>query len=72
MWLRDLLHDFVEVRALVVISGLCIITYLVLHHVIGDGAFSTCFVTLIGCYTAHSCLDDKLPDRNQDDARDPH
>lgn len=68
MWLRDLLHDFVEMRALLAIAGLSIITYLVLHRAIDGGAFATCFVAIVGCYTAHCCLDDKFPDRNQDNA----
>jgi hypothetical protein len=46
------------------LAGLATITMLVYTGHIGDTTYATCFCALFGCFTAHSLLDDKLPDRN--------
>ena len=58
-----MLDDFQEVRALLAIAALAILTVLVWTHHIGDTAFASCFGAIFACYTAHSLCDDKWPDR---------
>jgi hypothetical protein len=53
--------DYTEDRAVLAITGLIIITTLVAKHLIGDTAFASCFVAILGAYTTHSCLDDRRP-----------
>lgn len=57
-----ILKDYVETRALLAFAGLAIITFLITHRYIGDGCFGGCFTAILTAFTAHSCLDDKLPD----------
>ena len=60
-----MLDDFQEVRALLAIAALAILTVLVWTHHIGDTVFGSCFAAIFACYTAHSLCDDKWPDRNK-------
>ena len=57
-----ILRDYVETRAALAVSGLTIITILVAHRLIGDTCFATCFTAIMTAFTAHSLLDDKIPD----------
>jgi hypothetical protein len=59
MWL-----DYTQLRTVMALAGLTIITVLVVCKDIGDTAYATCFCAIFGCFTAHSLLDDKFPDRN--------
>jgi hypothetical protein len=61
--ISEMLDDFAEVRAILAMSALVILTVLVWTNHIGGTIFGACFTTVFGCYTAHSCIDDKLPDR---------
>ena len=58
-----MLDDFAEVRALLAMAALVILTVLVWTGHIGDGSFAACFSVVFGCYTAHSLADDKIRDR---------
>jgi hypothetical protein len=58
-----MLDDFAEVRAILAMSALVILTVLVWTGHIGDTAFAACFTTVFACYSAHSLCDDKFPDR---------
>jgi hypothetical protein len=56
--------DYRETRAVLAIAGLAIITTLIWRHFMGEASFSACFGVIFACYTAHSVLDDKIPDAN--------
>lgn len=56
-------YDYTQLRAILAVVGLGLITYMVIEKTIGDMAFAECFVAIFACFTAHSLLDDKFPDR---------
>jgi hypothetical protein len=58
-----MLDDFAEVRALLAMAALAALVVLVWTGHIGGTIFGACFSAIFACYTAHSCIDDKLPDR---------
>jgi hypothetical protein len=58
-----MLDDFAEVRALLAMAALASLIVMVWTGHITGMVFGACFTTVFGCYTAHSCIDDKIPNR---------
>lgn len=55
--------DYTETRAIVALVGLGALIVGLFTHFIEGSQFVTGLLGIVGCFTAHSLIDDKIPDR---------
>lgn len=57
-------RDYTETRAIVALTFMVVLVIALFTHFITGEEFVAGLTAILACFTAHSLIDDKLPDRN--------